>query len=288
MQGQYSGDINSSALERVDRRFRRAAGAARLLAGRLRRRDLHLRLGPVLRLDGQLTSSAPSSASCRRPTRRLLADASDGGVFAFGDTGFYGSIPGLGLHPAGSGLPNSLNAPIVGMVPSTDDGGYFMVASDGGVFAFGDAQFAGSVPGHRRLFGCRGGGHARRQRQRLLAGDRDRQRLHLRRRPVLRAPGPHGSPSPRRCPRPTARATGSCSANGAGLRLRRRRPTSAVAAGADSAASTRPPPSSPPPTAAGYWVAVGHGAVYNFGDAPNDGGMAGTHLNGSIIAATGF
>ena len=80
-------------------------------------------------------------------------DASDGGIFAFGDAGFYGSIPGLGLHPAGSGLPNSLNAPIVGMVPSTDGGGYFMVASDGGVFAFGDARFAGSCPG---IGGCSG------------------------------------------------------------------------------------------------------------------------------------
>ena len=80
-------------------------------------------------------------------------DASDGGVFAYGDTQYYGSIPGLGLHPAGSGLPNSLNAPIVGMVPSNDDGGYFMVASDGGVFAFGDAHFAGSCPG---IGGCSG------------------------------------------------------------------------------------------------------------------------------------
>ena len=80
-------------------------------------------------------------------------DASDGGVFSFGDTQFYGSIPGLGLNPAGSGLPNSLDAPIVGMVPSNDDGGYFMVASDGGVFAFGDAHFAGSCPG---IGGCSG------------------------------------------------------------------------------------------------------------------------------------
>ena len=80
-------------------------------------------------------------------------DASDGGVFAYGDTQFYGSIPGLGLHPAGSGLPHSLNAPIVGMVPSNDDSGYFMVASDGGVFAFGDAHFAGSCPG---MGGCSG------------------------------------------------------------------------------------------------------------------------------------
>jgi hypothetical protein len=30
------------------------------------------------------------------------------------------------------------------------------------------------------------------------------------------------------------------------------------------------------------------GAVYTYGDAPNDGSMAGTALNGSIIAATGF
>ena len=36
-------------------------------------------------------------------------------------------------------MSRSLNAPIVGMVPSNDGGGYFMVASDGGVFAFGDA-----------------------------------------------------------------------------------------------------------------------------------------------------
>ena len=44
--------------------------------------------------------------------------ASDGGIFAF-DAGFYGSLPGLGFNPAGSGLAHSLNAPIVGMVPST-------------------------------------------------------------------------------------------------------------------------------------------------------------------------
>ena len=58
--------------------------------------------------------------------------ASDGGIFSFGDAGIYGSIPGLGLAPTGSGLPNSLNAPIVGMVPSADGNGYFMVGGDGG------------------------------------------------------------------------------------------------------------------------------------------------------------
>ena len=51
--------------------------------------------------------------------------ASDGGVFAF-NAPFVGSIPGLGLHPAGSGLGNSLAAPIVGIVPSVNDQGYYI------------------------------------------------------------------------------------------------------------------------------------------------------------------
>jgi hypothetical protein len=38
----------------------------------------------------------------------------------------------------------------------------------------------------------------------------------------------------------------------------------------------------------GYWVASANGAVANYGDAPNDGSMLGTNLNGSIIAATGW
>ena len=38
----------------------------------------------------------------------------------------------------------------------------------------------------------------------------------------------------------------------------------------------------------GYWVASANGSVYTYGDAPNDGSEAGQHLNGSIIAATGW
>ena len=129
----------------------------RLLACRwLRRRDLHLRLSSVLRLD----RFSQVAASCRRH----CADGGQGvgtgstpptaGIFAFGDSGFYGSLPGLGLAPYGIGRAEiSLDAPIVGMVPSADGGGYFLVASDGGVFAFGDARFAGSCPG---IGGCSG------------------------------------------------------------------------------------------------------------------------------------
>ena len=80
--------------------------------------------------------------------------ASDGGLFAFGNAGYYGSIPGIGLSPAGTGgSAKQLNAPIVGMVPSVDGAGYFMVASDGGVFAFGDARYSGSCPA---IGGCSG------------------------------------------------------------------------------------------------------------------------------------
>jgi hypothetical protein len=40
-----------------------------------------------------------------------------------------------------------LNAPIVGIAPTADGGGYWEVASDGGLFAFGDAAFHGSMGG---------------------------------------------------------------------------------------------------------------------------------------------
>jgi hypothetical protein len=66
------------------------------------------------------------------PGYRLIA--SDGGVFAFGDAGFYGSTGSM-----------TLNRPIVGSSATSDNGGYWLVASDGGVFAFGDAGFYGST-----------------------------------------------------------------------------------------------------------------------------------------------
>jgi hypothetical protein len=59
---------------------------------------------------------------------------SDGGVFAFGGAGFFGSLGSI-----------HLNAPIVGMAHSFTGAGYWLVAADGGVFAFGDAPFMGSL-----------------------------------------------------------------------------------------------------------------------------------------------
>ncbi len=61
-------------------------------------------------------------------------NASDGGVFSFGNAQFYGSTGGM-----------RLNQPVVGMATTHDAGGYWEVAADGGVFSFGDAQFHGST-----------------------------------------------------------------------------------------------------------------------------------------------
>jgi hypothetical protein len=59
--------------------------------------------------------------------------ASDGGIFAFGDAVFSGSMGG-----------RQLNRPVMSMAPDPDGAGYWLVASDGGIFAF-DAPFYGST-----------------------------------------------------------------------------------------------------------------------------------------------
>jgi hypothetical protein len=42
-----------------------------------------------------------------------------------------------------------LNDPIVGMAATPDGSGYWLVASDGGIFSFGDATFHGSMGGRQ-------------------------------------------------------------------------------------------------------------------------------------------
>jgi hypothetical protein len=213
--------------------------------------------------------------------------ASDGGVFSFGDAGFFGSIPGMGYAPAQTaGNGKELNAPIVGMVPSSDGEGYFMVGADGGVFAFGDAKFEGSCPS---IGGCSGAavtvmpdasgngywlvtatGHV------YAFGDA----------PALGAPGAQGSPVTSATRTPDGQGYWILMANGGvdafgdaamlGSAINQTGgfdPATAIFATADGQ---------------GYWVTSADGTVFEFGDAPYNGGLAGTHLNGSIIAGTGF
>ncbi len=73
--------------------------------------------------------------------------AADGGIFAYGDATYHGSTyqinPTLSAGGRNSAIP--LSAPIIGIVASSDGGGYWMAARDGGVFAFGDSGFVGSL-----------------------------------------------------------------------------------------------------------------------------------------------
>ena len=74
--------------------------------------------------------------------------AADGGLFTFGDATFYGSTGQLNpaRAPGGSNsIVNALAKPVNGIVVTGDGAGYWMVAGDGGVFAFGDAGFVGSL-----------------------------------------------------------------------------------------------------------------------------------------------
>ena len=123
----------------------------------------------------------------------------DGGVFTFGDAGFYGSA--AGVH---------LDAPVVAMAATPTGHGYWLAAADGGVFSFGDAGFYGSAAGPPRRPGGRH--HPRPRRARLLAGRRRRRGVHASVTPGSTAASPISastSPSPPSPPPPTGTATGS-------------------------------------------------------------------------------
>jgi hypothetical protein len=68
----------------------------------------------------------------------------DSGVFAFGTSKFLGTAQ---FTSAGILAPSFkvLNAPIVSIAASPSTAGYDLLGGDGGVFAFGDAPFAGSL-----------------------------------------------------------------------------------------------------------------------------------------------
>ena len=65
--------------------------------------------------------------------------ASDGGIFNYGDTRFFGSTGALHLAQS-----------VVGMRVTPSGQGYWFVARDGGIFNYGDAEFCGST-GRKRL-----------------------------------------------------------------------------------------------------------------------------------------
>ncbi|HEV2370419.1 MAG TPA: hypothetical protein VGR90_11135 [Acidimicrobiales bacterium] len=128
-------------------------------------------------ITGPAHLSAPAVGQATTPDGGgyWLASA-NGGVFNFGDAGFFGSlgairlaspIVGIATTPDGMGYwlvgadggvftfgdagyfgstgGQKLAAPVIGITPTPDGHGYWLTASDGGVFSFGDAAFNGSA-----------------------------------------------------------------------------------------------------------------------------------------------
>jgi hypothetical protein len=191
-----------------------------------------------------------------------------GGVFAYGDALFRGSLPGLGVTPA---------APIVGIAAAHSPSGYWLVGADGGVYAFGDARFYGSLPGeHVHPYGAivgitatpDGGGYW------LVGGDGgvfafgDAAYLGSGNNGVPRtallpaaAGGGYVLPSPTGlAPAVYGQVSGPVANEGGSAPL----PLDALVTGAAMA-----------PGAAGYWEVSDDGGVYAFGTAPFDGSLPG-------------
>jgi hypothetical protein len=243
-------------------------------------------LAPFKGSTGSLRLQRPVVGITRTPSNSgYWLAASDGGVFAF-NAPFVGSIPGLGLHPSGSGLPNSLNQPIVGMVPSPNGQGYYMVAADGGVFAF-NTTFAGSCPG---IGGCTGAAVA-------VAPDASGNGYWLATATghiysfgnarYFGAPGPQSSPITSMVRTPDGGGYYILDGDGQVFTYGDAAFLGGLPAGSTSALD--------PATAifdtadgGGYWISTALGKVYPYGDASADGDMSGNHLNGPIVAATGF
>ncbi len=96
---------------------------------------------------GGKTLNAPVVGIAPAPTGKGYWEiASDGGVFAFGSAPFDGSMAGRPLDAPVVGIAPTLTGQGAGSSAATA-GGYLEVASDGGIFAFGDARFEGSMGG---------------------------------------------------------------------------------------------------------------------------------------------
>ena len=166
---------------------------------------------------------------------------SNGGVTP-GNAIFHGSLPALGLTVSD----------VVGMAGAPDGGGYWDVAADGGVFAFGTAPFHGSMGGKRstahRGHGATADGGG------LLAGRRRRRGLRLRGRQFRRVAGRRASSTRHRRHRRHPRRQGYWLVGGRrrGLRLRGRRLRGSLPGSASRSVTSW---ASPPADRGGYWLA---------------------------------
>ena len=240
--------------------------------------------------------------------------ASDGGIFSYGDAGFYGSTGGMHLNRpvvAMAGTPDGggywlvasdggifaygdagfygsmggkpLNAPIVGLAPTPDGKGYWEVASDGGVFSFGDAGLL-RLPGRPAPQPAHRGHRLEPDRARLLAGGLRRRDLHLRRRLF------HGSAGSLPLDKPVVGMTPTSDGGGYWLVASDGGVFNYGDAGFFGSMGGQPLNRPILGIAAttdggGYWLAASDGGVFNYGDAGFFGSMGGSPLNAPVVGA---
>ncbi|HEY1828403.1 MAG TPA: hypothetical protein VGF87_10300 [Acidimicrobiales bacterium] len=159
--------------------------------------------------------------------------ASDGGVFGFGNAGYFGSVP------AQLKAGQVLNKPIVGMAATPDGQGYWMVASDGGIFGFGDAAYEGGTGG-----------------------------THLNQPIVGMAATPDGKGYWLVASDGGIFAEGDATFYGSTGAIKLNKPIVGMAA---------------TPDGKGYWLVASDGGIFTFGDATYQGSTGNIHLNKPIV-----
>jgi hypothetical protein len=104
-----------------------------------------------------VTAGAPSAARAGYVGITATPDGqgywlvrADGGIAAFGDARWYGSLPAAKARPV---------APIVGMARTGDAKGYWLAGADGHVYGFGDARSYGSASAPITAIAAPPGGH---------------------------------------------------------------------------------------------------------------------------------
>jgi peptidoglycan hydrolase-like protein with peptidoglycan-binding domain len=191
----------------------------------------------------------------------------------FGDAGNFGPSGGL-----------TLNAPPVGMAATHDGGGYWIVASDGGIFNYGDAAFLGSAGGialNKPIVGMAatpdGGGYW------LVASDGgifsygDAQfygstgSMQLNQPIVGMAATPSGHGYWLVASDGGIFSYGDAQFYGSTGSIHLNEPVVGMAAG---------------PGGGGYWLVASDGGIFSYGSAAFHGSMGGTPLNAPIVAMT--
>ena len=170
----------------------------------------------------------PGPPAAAPPRAGYWMVASDGGVFSFGGSNFFGSTGAV-----------ALNQPVVGMAATPDHSGYWLVAADGGIFTYGDAGFFGSTGS-----------------------------LRLNRPIVGMAATPDGRGYWLVASDGGVFAFGDAAFHGSTGALRLNRPVVGMAA---------------TPTGAGYWLVAADGGIFSFGDAVFRGSTGAIALNRPIV-----